>query len=131
MIASARELGLGEDHDGIIVLSRLGLDPEVGTDAIALLGLDDEAVEINVTPDRGYAFSIRGVAREYAHATGAAFRDPASLVVVDDGHRRRVTRSRWPTTAGISARSAATALSPAASAASTPRGRPRRGWSAG
>ncbi|WP_336658571.1 phenylalanine--tRNA ligase subunit beta [Leucobacter sp. USHLN153] len=80
MIASARELSLGEDHDGIIVLSRLGLDPEVGEDAKALLGLSDTAVEINVTPDRGYAFSIRGVAREYAHATDAEFRDPAAAV---------------------------------------------------
>jgi phenylalanyl-tRNA synthetase beta chain len=77
MIASARELGLGEEHDGILRLASLGLDPEVGADAAALLGLDDWAVEINVTPDRGYAFSIRGVAREYAHATGATFRDPA------------------------------------------------------
>lgn len=77
MIASARELGLGEEHDGILVLSDLGIDAPVGTDAIALLGLDDVAVEINVTPDRGYAFSLRGVAREYSHATGAAFRDPA------------------------------------------------------
>ncbi|MEJ1088283.1 phenylalanine--tRNA ligase subunit beta [Microbacterium sp. Mu-80] len=77
MIASARELGLGDEHDGIIVLSTLGLDPEVGSDAIELLHLNDAAVEINVTPDRGYAFSLRGVAREYAHATGAEFRDPA------------------------------------------------------
>ncbi|MEJ1923310.1 phenylalanine--tRNA ligase subunit beta [Microbacterium sp. KHB019] len=77
MIASARELGLGDEHNGILILSTLGIDAPVGTDAIALLGLDDEAVEINVTPDRGYAFSIRGVAREYAHATGADFRDPA------------------------------------------------------
>lgn len=77
MIASARELGLGDEHDGILLLSSLGLDPEVGSDAISLLSLDDFAVEINVTPDRGYAFSIRGVAREYAHATGAVFRDPA------------------------------------------------------
>jgi len=77
MIASARELGLGDEHSGILRLAELGIDAPVGTDAIALLGLDDVAVEINVTPDRGYALSLRGVAREYAHATGAAFRDPA------------------------------------------------------
>lgn len=77
MIASARELGLGEEHNGILVLADLGIDAPVGTDAIGLLGLDDVAVEINVTPDRGYAFSLRGVAREYSHATGATFRDPA------------------------------------------------------
>jgi phenylalanyl-tRNA synthetase beta chain len=82
MIASVRELGLGDEHDGILRLATLGLDPEVGTDAIALLGLDDAAVEINVTPDRGYALSIRGVAREYSHSTGAAFRDPALVPVV-------------------------------------------------
>lgn len=80
MIASARELGLGEDHDGILRLSTLGLDPEVGTDALPLLGLDDEAVEVNVTPDRGYAFSIRGIAREFSNSTGAAFRDPVARV---------------------------------------------------
>ncbi|MDT3315213.1 phenylalanine--tRNA ligase subunit beta [Microbacterium sp. KSW4-11] len=76
MIASAKELGLGDEHSGILRLTELGLDPDVGTDAISLLGLDDVAVDINVTPDRGYALSIRGVAREYAHATGATFRDP-------------------------------------------------------
>lgn len=80
MIASARELGLGDEHDGILRLATLGLDPEVGTDAIALLGLDDLAVEVNVTPDRGYALSIRGIAREYSHSTGAVFRDPALAV---------------------------------------------------
>lgn len=76
MIASAKELGLGDEHNGILRLVELGIDAPVGTDAIALLGLDDVAVEINVTPDRGYALSMRGVAREYSHATGAAFRDP-------------------------------------------------------
>ena len=80
MIASVRELGIGEDHDGILVLSRIGLDPDLGTDAMELLGLYDQAAEINVTPDRGYAFSIRGVAREYAHATGTSFTDPTSRV---------------------------------------------------
>ncbi|GAA1933663.1 phenylalanine--tRNA ligase subunit beta [Microbacterium aoyamense] len=77
MIASAKELGLGDEHSGILRLVELGVDAPVGTDAIALLGLDDVAIDINVTPDRGYALSVRGVAREYSHATGAAFRDPA------------------------------------------------------
>lgn len=81
MIASARELGLGDEHDGILRLAELDLDPEVGENAIELLGLDDWAVEVNVTPDRGYALSIRGIAREYSHATGAAFRDPALVSV--------------------------------------------------
>ncbi|WP_298888256.1 phenylalanine--tRNA ligase subunit beta [uncultured Serinicoccus sp.] len=86
MICSVRELGIGEDHDGILVLPRL-LPAEVvarlapGDDLIGVLGLDRETVEVNVTPDRGYCFSIRGIAREYSHATGAAYTDPASLPV--------------------------------------------------
>ena len=85
MICSARELGLGEDHDGVIVISRLGLDAEPGTDARELLGLGEEVLEINVTPDRGYCFAMRGVAREYGHSTGAAFTDPGLPGVVTDG----------------------------------------------
>ncbi|MEE1618377.1 phenylalanine--tRNA ligase subunit beta [Brachybacterium sp. J153] len=88
MICSGEELGLGEDpdgEDGIIVLGRghaKGLTAEPGDDAIALLGLADEVVEINVTPDRGYCFSMRGVAREYSHATGAAYTDPVSAIEI-------------------------------------------------
>ena len=85
MITSAKELGLGSEHSGILRLVELGIDAPVGTDAIALLGLDDVAVEINVTPDRGYALSLRGVAREYSHATGAPFRDPADREVDEPG----------------------------------------------
>ncbi|WP_411283412.1 phenylalanine--tRNA ligase subunit beta [Lapillicoccus sp.] len=87
MICAEDELGLGEDHAGIIVLADYlgadavaGLDP--GDDAIALLGLGDEVVEVNVTPDRGYCFSLRGLAREYWHAQGSpedGFRDPAAV----------------------------------------------------
>ena len=100
MIASAKELGLGDEHNGILRLVELGIDAPVGTDAIALLGLDDVAVEINVTPDRGYALSIRGVAREYSHATGAAFRDPGVRAWAEVAapatrlHRRSSTTSR-------------------------------------
>ncbi|EAP99379.1 phenylalanyl-tRNA synthetase beta subunit [Janibacter sp. HTCC2649] len=88
MICSAAELGLGEDHDGIIVLTqRLGEEAasslQPGDDAIALLGLGDEVVEVNVTPDRGYCFSLRGIAREFALSTGREFRDPARLDVAE------------------------------------------------
>lgn len=79
MICSERELGLGDDHDGIIVLTRKGFDESeltVGQDVLPLLGLDEDVLEINVTPDRGYCFSMRGVAREYSHSTGATFTDP-------------------------------------------------------
>ena len=88
MICSQAELGLGDDHSGIIVLSEL-LGEEAaatlapGDDAIALLGLADEIVEVNVTPDRGYCFSMRGIAREYALSTGVALRDPAGLPTPD------------------------------------------------
>lgn len=93
MICSGEELGLGPDpdeEDGIIVLGRghgAGLTGEPGDDAIALLGLGDETVEINVTPDRGYCFSMRGVAREYSHATGADFVDPVTRVNAPEGTR--------------------------------------------
>lgn len=80
MIASAKELSLSDDHDGILRLATLGLDPQLGSDALELLGLNEAAAEVNVTPDRGYCFSIRGIAREYSHATKAKFTDPASQV---------------------------------------------------
>ncbi|WP_432548138.1 phenylalanine--tRNA ligase subunit beta [Kineococcus sp. SYSU DK004] len=87
MICSARELGLGADHSGIIVLERHlpGAELTPGQDALALLGLDEEVVEVNVTPDRGYCFSVRGIAREYAHGTrrpvAQVFRDPVAVDV--------------------------------------------------
>ncbi|WP_209371010.1 phenylalanine--tRNA ligase subunit beta [Brevibacterium renqingii] len=78
MICSAKELGLGEDHDGIIVLSDLDLTGEPGDDAIALLGLDQVTLDVNVTPDRGYQLSMRGIAREYAQMKGQTFTDIGS-----------------------------------------------------
>ena len=82
MICSVSELGLGSDHSGIIVLAKEGDSekiaeiPAPGEDVMPYLGLGKETLEINVTPGRGYCFSMRGVAREYSHSTGAAFTDP-------------------------------------------------------
>jgi phenylalanyl-tRNA synthetase beta chain len=73
MICSARELGLGDDHTGILVLPP---DTPLGADVVELFGLHDVVLDIAVTPDRSYCLSVRGVAREAATAYGLPFRDP-------------------------------------------------------
>ncbi|MFF1821877.1 phenylalanine--tRNA ligase subunit beta [Kribbella sp. NPDC058245] len=84
MICSSTELGLGDDGtDGIVVL-----EPGEGTpgdDAIELLSLTDDVLDIAVTPDRGYCLSIRGVAREAATAYGLPLKDPADLTLTGSG----------------------------------------------
>ncbi|MET7418278.1 phenylalanine--tRNA ligase subunit beta [Dactylosporangium sp. NPDC005555] len=79
MICSARELGVSDEHEGIIVLPPDTAAP--GTQARPIVGLDDIVVEVNVTPDRGYCFSVRGLARELSHSLGGAYRDPVAAVV--------------------------------------------------
>ena len=79
MICSGDELGMGDDGSGGIIV--LPPEYEVGTDAIELLELVDEVLDIAVTPDRGYCLSMRGVARETAIAYGLPMRDPALLDV--------------------------------------------------
>ncbi|MFF4042233.1 phenylalanine--tRNA ligase subunit beta [Streptomyces sp. NPDC001816] len=79
MICSTEELGMGDDGGhGIIVLPP---ETEVGKDAIELLELVDEVLDIAVTANRGDCLSIRGVAREAAIAYGLPLRDPALLDV--------------------------------------------------
>ena len=73
MICSARELGISDDHAGIIVLS----EGKPGDDALELLQIKDVIFDVAVNPDRGYALSIRGLARELAAALKVAYRDPA------------------------------------------------------
>ncbi len=65
MLLSFREMGLGDEHDGIVELPD---DAPVGTQYAAYAGLDDPLIEIGVTPNRGDALSIRGVARDLAAA---------------------------------------------------------------
>ncbi|PWS35157.1 phenylalanine--tRNA ligase subunit beta [Falsiroseomonas bella] len=65
MMLSAREMGLGEDHSGIVDLPA---DAPVGTRYVDYAGLDDPVIEIKVTPNRGDALSVRGIARDLAAA---------------------------------------------------------------
>ncbi|MFJ9120596.1 phenylalanine--tRNA ligase subunit beta [Streptomyces sp. NPDC102394] len=79
MICSSDELGMGDDGThGIIVLPP---ETEVGKDAVELLELVDEVLDIAVTANRGDCLSIRGVARETAIAYGLPLRDPALIDV--------------------------------------------------
>jgi phenylalanyl-tRNA synthetase beta chain len=75
MICSAKELAIGDDHTGILVLEP---DAPLGADFVEYAALRDEVLDIAVTPDRGYAVSVRGVARELASAYGVPFTDPAT-----------------------------------------------------
>lgn len=94
MICSTRELGIGDDHGGILVLDpRIDGDVKPGDDAIALLGLRDDVIEFEINPDRAYALSLRGIAREAAVACDVRFHDPAHRDVPapnDDGYPVRL-----------------------------------------
>src|SRR5580693_335117 len=78
MICAVDELGIGEDHSGILVLAPA---TPLGVDFTEYAGLKDDVLEITVTPDRGYAVSIRGVARELASAYRVPYTDPASTFI--------------------------------------------------
>jgi phenylalanyl-tRNA synthetase beta chain len=91
MICSAAELGLGDDHDGIIVLPPDAAVP--GADARPVLGLQEEVIEFEINPDRAYALSLRGVAREAAMGFATAYTDPCERPVPpanDEGYPVRV-----------------------------------------
>lgn len=78
MICSVRELGIGTEHDGILVIDA---DTEIGIDARDLIGSHDATIELAITADRGYALSIRGLAREAGAAFDVPFVDPAAVAV--------------------------------------------------
>jgi phenylalanyl-tRNA synthetase beta chain len=78
MLCSARELGLSGGHEGII---ELAADAPLGRDLRAHLDLDDEILEIGITPNRGDAMSVLGIARELSAALEQPLRGPASQPV--------------------------------------------------
>jgi phenylalanyl-tRNA synthetase beta chain len=98
MICSERELGLGEDHAGILVLPP-ETAAEPGDDARPAAGLDEVVFDLNINPDRGYALSIRGLARDLALALDVPFRDPAA-VTASPGTPRTVYPVRVEDTVG-------------------------------
>ncbi|MEJ7651188.1 MAG: phenylalanine--tRNA ligase subunit beta [Nakamurella sp.] len=78
MICAEDEIGVGTDHAGILVLGHGEVDGvEPGADARSLVGVGDPVIEVNVETDRGYAMSMRGLARELGTAFGVEFVDPA------------------------------------------------------
>jgi phenylalanyl-tRNA synthetase beta chain len=73
MLCSAKELGLAEVSDGILELPS---DTPLGADIRAVLDLDEPVLEFAITPNRGDAMSVQGLAREVAALTGAALGGP-------------------------------------------------------
>jgi len=81
MICSAAELAIGEDHTGILVLPP---DAPLGRDFVSYAGLLDVVIDVNVTPDKGFALSVRGVARELAISHRVPFTEPADIGLTAD-----------------------------------------------
>jgi phenylalanyl-tRNA synthetase beta chain len=78
MICSARELGISDDHEGIMVFAES--EVTIGADAIEALQINDVIFDVAVNPDRGYALSIRGIAREVAGSLDLKFTDPVDAL---------------------------------------------------
>ncbi len=92
MLVSFRELGLGEDHDGIIELPETA---PVGQNYAAWAGLDDPVIEIAVTPNRGDALSVRGVARDLAAAGLGALKPFSPKAIAGSGASRIYWRNEF------------------------------------
>jgi phenylalanyl-tRNA synthetase beta chain len=84
MLCSARELGMSEDHSGLLPLP---VDARPGDDVRRVLDLDDRIFTVKLTPNRADALSVLGIAREVAALTGAVLSEPACTPVapaIDD-----------------------------------------------
>ena len=87
MLLSEREMGLGEDHAGIIDLPE---DAPVGEAYAQWAGLDDPVIDVSVTPNRGDCFSVRGIARDLAAGGIGTLKpwQPAKVVAAFQGGPR-------------------------------------------
>ncbi|QNM97534.1 phenylalanine--tRNA ligase subunit beta [Chitinimonas koreensis] len=89
MLCSARELGVSEDSDGLLLLPA---DAPVGADFRQYLDLDDRILTLKLTPNRADCLSLTGIARETAALTGAEFK-PVAIAPVAPQHdeQRKIT----------------------------------------
>lgn len=92
MICAADEVRIGTDHSGILVLGNVSAPPADGTslpvpgaDAAPLIGVGDPVIDVSIETDRGYAMSLRGLARELAAGFERPYRDPADRDPADPG----------------------------------------------
>jgi phenylalanyl-tRNA synthetase beta chain len=86
MLCAADELGLGDDHSGIISLPE---DAPVGAPFADYLRLPDAVIDLDLTPNRGDCFSVLGIAREVAALTGAELKNaafPSVPATIEDTH---------------------------------------------
>jgi phenylalanyl-tRNA synthetase beta chain len=97
MLCSARELGLSDDHAGLLVL---GSDAPVGQPVRQVLNLDEQCLQIKLTPNRGDCLSVVGVARELAALTGSALRPTAYAAVAPTSDERVPVRIEAPDLCG-------------------------------
>ena len=86
MLCSARELGLGDDHGGLL---KLADDASVGADIRAQLDLDDALITLKLTPNRADCLSLLGIAREVSALTGAPLTSVATSAIVATHDQRR------------------------------------------
>ncbi len=93
MLLSVREMGLGEDHDGIADLPE---DAPVGQSYASWAGLDDPVIDIAVTPNRGDALSVRGVARDLAAAGLGTLKPWSTLPITSQGASAIFWRDEFP-----------------------------------
>ena len=78
MLLSEREMGISDEHDGIIDLET---DAAVGSPAVDVLGLNDQVIEIAITPNRGDCLGVRGIARDMA-ASGIGSLKPLNSAAI-------------------------------------------------
>ena len=85
MCCSAAEIGLGDDHDGIMILSATLRRLELGTPIVDALGIETDVLwDLEVNANRPDAMSVAGVARDLAAALGVPLRVPEYPIAETD-----------------------------------------------